>query len=113
MKKRGYLLVEMMVAIAILAMAALIMASIQARIAGWHAEAKQYMVATNIAQRTLTGLQQAIPWVNEKNGFDVTIDSWTQPGVPFTAYTITVSFLTPRGITKSVIIGGGNFHEKK
>ncbi len=113
MKKRGYLLVEMMIAITTLAMTALIMANIQARIAGWHIEAEQYLVATNIAQRTLMGLQQAMPWTYAKNDFGVRIATWTEPAIPFTAYTITVSFVTPRGITREVVIGGGRCHAKK
>ncbi len=109
MEKRGYLLIEMVVAIAFFALATLFIAYIQGRIITFHNQATAYLIATTIAHRTLVSLQHAIPRKVTERGFDLQIDRWHDPEVPFTAYTITVSWRVP--YPAKVILYGGNLHE--
>lgn len=108
MKKRGYLLIEMVVALAMILMVLHIVAGIQVQIAAWHHEATQYMIATTLAQRVLIGLQQKIPWHHTVQGFEITVHSYTvQPTISCMMHEITISFQTSRG-TKEVVITGGS-----
>lgn len=112
MKKRGYLLIEMMISLVILMIGSLVIAHIQSQIMAWHRETEQYMMATTIAQEAMVYIPHTMP----KNypGFTLQITaSNPDPGVPYTLYSVTISFCTPRGTTKELTLYKGVIHAQK
>jgi hypothetical protein len=102
MKKVGYLFLEMLIAIAMVATFSLIVALLQSHIACWHKEAEQYLNAANIAQKVLAYQQtgMSIPAIP---GFTITTNAQSvNPSVACILDTVTVSFVTPHGIRKEV-----------
>src|SRR5690348_6585133 len=92
-RRDGYLLIEMIIALAIVATMSIILASMNASIINWHKQAAQYATATNLAMTTLALLQnkKAKPAIADE--FNITIDSKIiDQSVPFILHTITVSF---------------------
>lgn len=112
MKRCGYLLIEMLIALAIISVVSLIVAYMQVSIIQWHKEAEQYAQALNYAHHALALLQQGKPVPPLNNGFTLAIDSRSiNPGIPFTLHEVTVSFKTPRAIQKKISLTGGALNE--
>lgn len=113
MKQLGYFLIEMIAAIAIVTTTSLSVALIQGCLAQWHKEAHQYLEAVNIAQKSLAQLQKGEITSTNLDEFEVKVDSYkVHANIPFTMHSIAVSFKTPRGIVKKIIIDGGTLDEK-
>src|ERR1700730_3285377 len=107
MKKRGYLLLEMVFAFAFISTSYFIIAALQAQIACWHRQAEQYLIATTLAQRILSELQRGQKASLAPDGFTATIEEVTlEPSSLFTLATITVTFKTPHGKEQNVVIDG-------
>ena len=110
-KQAGYLLIEMIIALAIVATMSIILACIHVSMIHWHKQAVQYATATNLALTTLALLQNQKTKPPLANGFTIKIDSKAiDPSIPFMLHTITVSFKTPYGREKHVTITGGALH---
>ncbi len=112
MRRSGFLLIEMIIALATIAVMSLIIAHIQVCIMQWHKEAEQHLMATNLAQLTLAKLQKSEE-VMQPDHFRVQVHSYKiRAQVPFIAHSVTISFKTSRGITKEITIDGGSLDEK-
>ena len=113
MKKRGYLLVEMMVSLVILMVSSLIIAHIQGQIALWHRQAEQYLMATTIAQEILAYIPHAIP-KSYKDDFHIKIDTKSaDTSITYTLYTVTISFGTAQGTPKKLVFYKGVINAQK
>lgn len=111
MKKRGYLLLEMMISLAIITIFTFAIARIQGQIAIWHHQAEQYLMAATIAQEILAYLPNAIPKTHTKQGFTIDIQSMPlEPDIPYKLHTITVSFCTLQGVKRQFILYGGTIN---
>lgn len=107
-KRHGYLLIEMIVALAIVATMSMIIASMHSSIINWHKQATLHAAATNLALTTLSFLQNDKKTVPSVKGFTITHSSQKpDSAVPFILHTATVTFKTPWGIEKKVSITAG------
>lgn len=108
MKHAGYLLVEMIIALATLLTFGLIVSSIHASIVSRHLQAEKYSHALDLAQNAIVCLQNSQS-VNsfEDDGYRVTIVSERiNPAVPFLLHTVTVSFWVYHDEKKIILYGG-------
>ena len=112
MHKKGYLLIEIMVALALVTAGALTLAALHVNIVQWYAKAEQYLHATTIAQEALAYAQHGSAYTSPSSTFNVT-HALSRPSVdlPFSLYTVTVSFTTINGGIQKIVLQGGLLHE--
>ncbi len=107
MKRRGYLLLEMMIALAIVVTSVAIIATIEASIARWHRYATHYLMATILAQKIVAYTQEGKPYEHHSADFTVQVEKASlSAAVPYTLHTITISFDTPPPGGRVVMVGG-------
>jgi Tfp pilus assembly protein PilV len=107
-KQDGYLLLEILVALVLVAGISFAIALMHTQLIQWQKEAEQYLVGTNLACEQLFHLQSKSCYQPKTSGFQVKTD--TIPidfPVPYSLYQVTVTFKTIRGITKEIMLVGG------
>ena len=112
MNRPGYLLIEMIIALAIVVITTIAIARIEAVIMQSHVQAYRIINAVNVAQNVLARLQDGDEIeriTHEFDEFEVAIDSYKpDQSIPFIGHQVTVSFEAPAG-TRKIIIEGGTF----
>lgn len=93
-KQAGYLLIEMIIALATVLIFSLIVAYMHALMIDLQMQADRYNHALNLAQNALSHLQVEKPIPTQSdNGFTIATKSWQpDPHVPFILHSATVSF---------------------
>lgn len=106
-KRPGYLLVELMIAVATIALCTIIAAYTQAHIAAIHKEAEQYLQAVNIAVAHLEHNT-----ISHDSTYKLeTTRTRIKQDVPYSQISVKVSWKTPKGVAKHIVIHGGNIDD--
>lgn len=107
--RQGYLLIELMIALVSIALCSLLVAQLQIYMVHRYYEAEQHLKAVNYANRAFGERSLG---TQELDGY--TIEMLTQriqKDLPYKQVTVTVSWNTPGGVTKNIIIHGGMLDE--
>lgn len=101
--KKGYLLIEVIIALGAVAICATILASLYTKSVILHTHAKQYLQATTLAQCALRN-----PTTPSSQQFTITHNTTTiDTEVPFTLQSATVSWQTAQGNKKNITLHAG------
>ena len=106
--RSGYLLIELMIAVATIATCSVMLAYLQVHISMLHKEAEQYLQAVNYAHAAFEGSAES-----SRNGFTVQKSMQKiKNDIPYSQVTVTVSWKTPRGVAKQIAIHGGQIEDE-
>lgn len=112
-RRAGYLLIEIVIALAIAVTMSTIVAFMHATVMRWQQQATQQMIATNLAISALSSLQSHQNKYPTMPGFTInTKIENPDPSIPFGLATITVQFKNPQGVMKQVTLTGGVLHAR-
>ncbi len=110
-KRQGYLLIELMIAVAALAVCSLLVAQLQAHMVGRYYEAEQYLKAVNYAHRAF---EQRSVGTQGIDGYTVaTTTHSVQEGLLYQHIIMEVSWKTATGVSKKITIYGGMLNENQ
>lgn len=105
----GYLLIELMIALATLAVCSLLVAKLQAHMVCQCYEAEQYLKAVNYASRTI---EKRLSGRQEQDGFTIeTSARRVHENIPYNHVTVAVSWNNMAGVQKQITIQGGMLDE--
>lgn len=107
-KQQGYLLIELMIAVAVLAVCSLLVAQLQAHMVCRYYEAEQYLKAVNYVNRVFEERS-----VGTQNIDGYTIETTVRPvkGLSYKGVQVTVSWKTASGVDQNITIRGGMLDE--
>lgn len=116
-QERGFLLIEMMIALAAVAIFSGMVAYLQGQSWSWRHDARCYLEATTLAAAYFEHAQRdisSIEVLNKNSNFTVnTRLEKPDETIPFQLLTVTLSWRTARGIKQEISITGGIVtHEK-
>ncbi len=107
-KRSGYLLIELMVAVATIALCSVMAAYMQAHIAIIHKEAEQYLQAVNLASTQLMHNNTIV----QDDAYTIEITkSKLDTSIAYKQIMVTISWNSPKGISKQIVIHGGGIDD--
>jgi hypothetical protein len=106
-EKKGFVIIEGMIALATLVIFSLVIMTIRSHIAVWHTEAQHYLQAVSIANRTFERItiEQSIP--NTVGRFDITTSIKKDTKIPYKHIHVAVHWKTAKGEEKEFNLFGG------
>ena len=110
-KKAGFLLIELMIALAMLAVCSLLVARLQVHMIYQYHEAEQYLKAVNYASRAF---EERLVGTQERESYTIAMMMHSvQEGLPYKQLVVMVSWKTGRGVSKSITMYGGMLDENE
>ncbi len=109
-KKQGYLLIELMITLAMIALCSFLVAQLQAHMAQQYYEAEQYLKAVNCANKVF---EERLLGTQEQDGHTIKTIVQSVEGLAYMHVAVTVSWETGRGLSKNITIHGGVLNENE
>ena len=110
-KQAGYLLIELMIALATLAVCSLLVARLQVYMVCHSHDAEQYLKAVTYASRAF---EERSFGVREQDGFTITATAHcAYKKVPYKQITVVVAWQSMAGVQKQITIQGGMLDESE
>ena len=107
--RQGYLLIELMIALVSIALCSFLVAQLQIHMVHRYYEAEQYLKAVNYVSRAF---EERLLGTRDLDGYTIeTITQSMQEELSYKKVAVTISWNTPRGITKNITIHGGILDE--